>query len=189
MEEQRDLFEIDNIGTVCGIALRQHRGTGNHLAAGFLHQLFNGLQTASGRNHIIDHRNLFPFDKCGIMLIDYQNLFLAHIGNGVDGSNDRIAHIALYRLTGNNIAGHLHHLRHLIDQRNALCLGSHQHLGLGGELGSQRTGTRLYHLGIAKNNKARNGHIFIDRDNGKTAFYTCNGNVIEFLHGNPPFLR
>ena len=98
-----------------------------------------------------------------------------------------IRHVGLGALPGHKILGCPGLAGHLMDQRNALGLSRHQHLGLGGQLFRQGTGTGLYNIGIAKDNKAGNGHVFIDGDDRQTAFDACHGDIIEFLHGNPPF--
>ena len=123
------------------------------------------------------------------MLIHHQNLLPSHIGDGIDGGDDGVAHIALYRFAGDDIAGHLHHLGQLVDQRDALGLGGHQYLGFLGQLCGQRTGAGLHHIGIAENDKAGDRHILIDGDNGQAAVDAGHCNVVIFLHGNAPFFR
>ena len=103
-------------------------------------------------------------------------------GDGVYLGDDGVLHVPLYRLAGDEIPGHLHHLGHLVDQGNALGLGGDEVVHRG-ELLGQFPGAGLHHVGIAEDDKGGDGEGIADGDHRQAPLDAGDSDVVMLFHG------
>ena len=87
-------FQIDQIGSVNGIALGQNGHPAADLAAGLLDQSFQSLQALAGGDDVVHDQNLLALHQRGISAVQIQLLLLGG-GDGIDGDGENVPHVEL----------------------------------------------------------------------------------------------
>ena len=103
-------------------------------------------------------------------------------GDGVYLGDDGVLHVPLYRLAGDEIPGHLHHLGHLVDQGNALGLGGkHVVVAVRWDGLQQRPGACHCQLCVAEHDKRADVELVADLTQGQIPLQAGNLHCVRHL--------
>ena len=117
--EEGQLFEIDDIVAVLGIALCEDRHSAADDAAGFFDKGFDSAERIASGNYIVDNEDFLAFHLSGMGSVEIEGLGICCC-DGVYLIGDDIAHIELDRLACEEICRVAMLAGHFMSKRNTL---------------------------------------------------------------------
>ena len=142
-----------------------------------MHQLFQRVQALAGGNHVVDDEDFLALHLCRVLTRQIQLLIVLRCDR-VDLHMQRVCQIYLHALARDKIFACAGLTRHLVNQRNALCLGREQVVVLLRRARQQLFGAGNGNLRVAEHDKCADVEIVSHLAKRQLAFDARDGHRI-----------